>query len=78
MKKQNLKVWSGNWDGSRCIIAATSAREAAEILDVSLSEFRTYGTVTGHEGDIAHATAHPGAVFRTRGWGDDREYERVR
>jgi hypothetical protein len=44
------------------LVATTSYREAARVLDCTIGHLRTYGGVTGNDADIAAATATPGVL----------------
>lgn len=59
-----LKVFGANYDGkNRRIVAATSQKQAAALLGMSLSGFRAYGSVTGNREEIEIAMREPGAVW---------------
>jgi hypothetical protein len=59
-----LKVFRVNYDGrNRRIVAATSQKQAAELLGMSLSGFRAYGSVTCNKEEVEIAMREPGAVW---------------
>jgi len=64
---KSLRVYGANifvnGDQVRAIVAAKSQRAAAELLRVSISYLRTYGSETGNEQEIQIANAKPGMVF---------------
>lgn len=47
----------------RAIVAAPSQRKAAELLEMSLYEFRLYAAETGNQIEIQTATSAPGQIF---------------
>lgn len=68
-RKQKLKVYGtythlrGVTGQVRAIVATTSQKKAAELLHVSLYDFRYFGCETGNPHEIETAMAEPGAVF---------------
>lgn len=47
----------------RCIVAAATKTEAANLFGVSLHHFKGYGSETGNEHELRVALASPGQVF---------------
>ena len=47
------------------IVAAPSAKAAAEALGMSVSRLHTWASITGNKHEIALATSKPGTVFIT-------------
>jgi len=71
--RKELRVWSVSDDGRRSlIVAARSQKHAAELMGVTLSRLRDYGSVTANDVQVATATAEPGTVFTRRigDWSD--------
>lgn len=77
-----LKTWGiatflGGANGNkqvRAIVAAPSQRKAAELLEMSLYEFRLYSAETGNQVEIQTATGAPGQIF----WLDINANDRLR
>jgi hypothetical protein len=64
---RKLKVWGINIDGvHRCIVAATSGRQAAMLFDVTVSYLYGWGSETGNEEELNLALDQPGTVFIKR------------
>jgi len=67
---RKLKVYSGIYDGTRCVVVAAHSRAEALTamraagLNLSMHGFRAYGSETGNPEHVAIATAAPGVVFR--------------
>ena len=51
----------------RTIVAATSQKQAAELLGVSVSFLKDYFAVTGTPAEVAAALAAPGVVLQATG-----------
>lgn len=51
----------------RTIVAASSQKQAAELLGVSVSYLRDYFVVTGTPAEVAAALAAPGVVLQATG-----------
>ena len=66
-----LKVYGGfifiKTDQCRTIVATTSQRIVAELLDLTLHEIQNYWSITGNEEELAIALANPGRVFVKEG-----------
>lgn len=66
---RNLKVFNGLMSGRgkpqvRTIVAASSQKQAAAILGITLSEVREFWSCTSNEVALATALATPGTVFQ--------------
>ncbi len=66
-----LKVWSGlifiKSKQHRAIMATTSQRRVAELIDSTLHEVQNYWSITGSEEELAIALANPERVFVKEG-----------
>jgi len=67
-------------NGKRCrtIVAATTQKEAAELIGISSYEFHTYWCETGNEQELKVALAKPNTVFYTdteHSFSKDRVYK---
>ncbi len=63
-----LKVWGGlvhmgARGQCRTVVAATSQAKAAEALNCTVSELRSWWSVSGNKDDLAAALSEPGRVF---------------
>jgi len=63
-RRRKLKVYSTNYGGrAQAVVAAHSQREACDLIGCSLSDFRAFGSETGHQESIDKAMSEPGVVF---------------
>jgi hypothetical protein len=77
-----LKVWCvgitiGDTTQRNVIVATTTQKEAARLLNVSTTYLRTYGHQTGNQEEIAIATSKPGALFATKDMNYPHVYKEV-
>lgn len=62
---RKLKVFCANLDGRHeGVVAATSQKEAARLLGMSLGSFRTWGHETGNTEQIDVAMREPGVAWK--------------
>jgi hypothetical protein len=59
------------------IVATTSRKEAARLMDVPDSFLRDYGSETGNAAQIAIATSKPGTLFATKDMNYPEEYKEI-
>lgn len=67
-RQRPLKVWGGlihmgARGQCRTVVAATSQAKAAEALHCTVSELRSWWSVSGNKDDLAAALSEPGRVF---------------
>lgn len=68
---RKLKVYGGNefyrlesgLKQLRTIIATTSQKEVARIMNISLYEVKTYWAETGNDGELSVALLNPGVAY---------------
>jgi hypothetical protein len=64
---RTLKVWGGGISvagkNRRAIVAASSQREAAELVGIPLNRLRDYWPVTGNAREVREAMANPRTVL---------------
>ena len=67
-----FKVYGIGWMGRyRRIVAASSQKEAAQLIGTTLHHFREYASITGNKEEVELAMSEPGTVWERKDYCND-------